>query len=179
MARVMVIVLLLLNAGTGAWLWHDFHRPEPNFSSRERNAEAVRIVSAVPPSEGAARAANREGQAGSLSGAACVALAGLAAEEAPGVREAIGRLGLGDRVRELGGAPPSAPSTFVFQNPDAALLAWLGRLQRGLDAARLEKANCPPGAPLPGPPPVPTDGGAPPPPSTAPVAPPAPPGGRK
>lgn len=160
MARVMAILLLLLNVALGAWLWHDFRRPEPDFSARERNPEAVRIVSAVPPSEGAARAASRGAEAGALSGAACVAIAGLSPDEIVGVREAVAGLGLGERVRELGGATTTGTSGFIFLGPDAALLAWLGRLKRGLDAARLERVECP--APV-----------------NAPVTPPAPPGGRR
>ena len=168
MARLIIVVLLLVNAALAAWLWHDLNRPEPDFASRERNAEAVRVMAVVPPSEGAARAARRQGQADALARANCVALTGLASEERPGVRDAIAGLALGERVREIDTS--ATTGSFVFRNPDATLLGWLGRLQRGLDAARLEEVDCAQGAPGPA-----TTAGT----SPAPVAPFAPPGGRR
>lgn len=141
MARLTVVVLLLVNAALAAWLWHDLKRPEPNFTSREKDADAIRVAAVVPPSQSAARAAARQRKAGALADAPCVSLVGLSPEELPGVRAAIAGLGLGDRAREAAG-PGSAPA-FVFRDPDAALLAWLGRLQRGLDDARLDNAGCP------------------------------------
>lgn len=150
MARLTFLLLLLANVGLAAWLWHDVQRPGPDFASRGRDVSAVQVVAAVPPSIGAARAAALREQANALGGATCVALAGLTASEEPGVRDAVTRLALGDRVREVGG--PGAGATFVFRAPDAGLLAWLGRLQRGLDGARLEGQECPPLAPPAAPP---------------------------
>lgn len=149
MARLIFFLLLVANAGLAAWLWQSRPPPAPDPATREVNPEAVRIVSVVPPSEGAARQADRKRQATTLESSGCVALAGLASEEVGGVREALSGLGLGERVREE--TPTGKPASFVFREPDAALLAWLSRLQRGLDAARLESVPCPTAAP---PPPV-------------------------
>lgn len=156
MARLIVFALLLANAGFAAWLWQSRPPPPTDPSGREVNPEAVRIVSVVPPSESANRQADRRRQAGALSGPGCVALTGVAADQREGVREAIAGLALGDRVREQTGA--GAREGFIFREPDPALLAWLSRLQRGLDAARIEPAPCPdaPATPPPAPPVAPT-----------------------
>ena len=141
MARLIFVALLLANVGFAAWLWQSRPAPVPDPSAREVNRDAVRIVSVVPPSEGANRQADRRRQAGALKGPGCVILTGLAADQRGGVREAIAGLALGNRVREQTGA--GSPEGFLFRDPDEALLAWLSRLQRGLDAARIEPAACP------------------------------------
>lgn len=100
MSRLLFFLLLIANVAFGAHLWLTAAASEPDFSLRERNRDEARIIAVIPPLIAARRAEETRMQVQTLSGAACVEFAGVAAADLPQAREAFAAMQLGDRYSE-------------------------------------------------------------------------------
>ncbi|MGE0355660.1 MAG: hypothetical protein AB7P08_01975 [Burkholderiales bacterium] len=100
MSRLLFFLLLIANVAFGAHLWLVAPPAEPDFSRRERNREAARIVAVIPPVIAARRAEETRQQVQSLAGAACVEVAGIRPADVAQAREAFAAMQLGDRLTE-------------------------------------------------------------------------------
>ena len=100
MFRFLFFLLLLAAGGLGVHLYLTSTTEKPDFSTREKNRDEVRIVAVTPPPEAARDNAQAQRALQSLAGAACVEFAGIAAADAPRARTAFGAMALGDRLSE-------------------------------------------------------------------------------
>lgn len=100
MSRLLFFLLLVANMAFGAHLWLSAQPGERDFSRRERNGNEVKIVAVIPPLVAARQAEQERKQVQSLTGAACVEFAGIAAASLPQAREAFAAMQLGDRLME-------------------------------------------------------------------------------
>lgn len=100
MSRLLFFLLLVANLAFGTHLWLSASASEPDFSLRERNRDEARIIAVIPPIIAARRAEETRMQVQTLSGAACVEFAGVAAADLPQAREAFAAMQLGDRYSE-------------------------------------------------------------------------------
>ncbi len=100
MSRLLFFLLLVANLAFGAHLWLTGPAGEPDFSQRERNRDEARIIAVIPPIIAARRAEETRMQVQTLSGAACVEFAGVAASDLPQAREAFAAMQLGERYSE-------------------------------------------------------------------------------
>ncbi|HLX22174.1 MAG TPA: hypothetical protein VKR38_02415 [Usitatibacter sp.] len=100
MFRFLFFLLLLAAGGLGIHLWLTAAAEKPDFSTREKNREEVRIVAVTPPPDAARDNADAQRAMQNLAGAACVEFAGIAAADAPRARTAFAALTLGDRLSE-------------------------------------------------------------------------------
>lgn len=100
MSRLLFFLLLVANMAFGAHLWLSAQPGERDFTRRERNGDEVKIVAVIPPLVAARQAEQERKQVQSLTGAACVEFAGIAAASLPQAREALAAMQLGDRLAE-------------------------------------------------------------------------------
>ena len=100
MSRLLFFLLLLAVLGFGAHLWLSAQDAHADPAARERNADAIRIVSVTPPSAAASEAARMRRETRGLAGAACVEFAGIGPADAARARQAFAALALGDRLSE-------------------------------------------------------------------------------
>lgn len=100
MSRFLFFLLLLGTAAFGVHLWLSAHSQAPDFSSRERSRDEVRIVAVTPPTVAARTAEETRRTVASLAGAACVEVSGIAGADIPRAREAFAAFKLGDRLVE-------------------------------------------------------------------------------
>ena len=100
MSRLLFFLLLLAALALGAHLWLTAQAEIPDFASRERNRDEVRIVAVTPPTVAAKRAEETRQVMQSLVGAACVEFSGIAAGDATRAHDAFAALKLGDRLTE-------------------------------------------------------------------------------
>jgi len=99
-SRLLFFLLLVANVAFGAHLWLTAGTGEPDFSQRERNRDEARIIAVIPPLIAARQAEETRMQVQTLSGAACVEFAGVAAADLPQAREAFAAMQLGERFSE-------------------------------------------------------------------------------
>ena len=100
MSRLLFFLLLIAVLALGAHLWLSSQAEVPDFTARERNRDAIRIVAVTPPGDAAKRAEQNRRAMQSLAGAACVEFSGIAAADAARAHEAFASLKLGDRLTE-------------------------------------------------------------------------------
>lgn len=100
MFRFLFFILLLAAGGLGLHLWLTAATEKPDFSTRERNRDDVRIVAVTAPSDAARNSEDAQRTMQSLAGAACVEFSGISAADAPRARTAFDALALGDRLSE-------------------------------------------------------------------------------
>ena len=100
MFRFLFFLLLLAAGGFAVHLWLTASTEKPDFSTREKNRDEVRIVAVTPPPDAARDSANAQRAMENLTGAACVEFAGIPAADAPRARTAFAALALGDRLSE-------------------------------------------------------------------------------
>jgi hypothetical protein len=99
-SRFLFFLLALATLGYGAHLWLASAAAKPDYASRERNRDEVRIVSVTPPTVAARTAEQTRATLQRLAGAACVELAGLAGADVARAREAFASMKLGERLVE-------------------------------------------------------------------------------
>ena len=100
MFRFLFFLLLLAGGGFAIHLWLTLPADKPDFSTREKNRDEVRIVAVTPPPDAARNSAEAQRAQQNLAGAACVEFAGIPAADAPRARTAFAALALGDRLSE-------------------------------------------------------------------------------
>jgi hypothetical protein len=100
LSRFLFFVLLLATLGLGVHLWLSAAAEKPDFSTREKNRDEVRIVAVTPPTIAARSAEETRKAMQSLAGAACVEFSGIGAAEVQRAHDAFGALSLGDRLIE-------------------------------------------------------------------------------
>jgi hypothetical protein len=100
MFRFLFFLLLLGVAGLGLHLWLSAATDKPDFSTRERNRDEVRIVAVTPPTVAAKNSEDAQRTQQALAGAACVEFSGIAAGDAARARTSFDALALGDRLSE-------------------------------------------------------------------------------
>ena len=100
MSRLLFFLLLIAVLALGAHLWLSSQAEVPDFTAREKNRDAIRIVAVTPPADAAKRAEQARQAMQSLAGAACVEFSGIAAADAARAHEAFASLQLGPRLAE-------------------------------------------------------------------------------
>ncbi len=100
MSRFLFFLLLLATLGLGAHLWLSATAGKPDFSTREKNRDEVRIVAVTPPTVAARTAEETRRTVQSLAGAACVEFSGIGGADIPRARESFASLQLGERLVE-------------------------------------------------------------------------------
>ena len=100
MFRFLFFLLLLAAAGLGIHLWLSAATEKPDYSTRERNRDEVRIVAVTPPTVAAKNSEETQRAQQALAGAACVEFSGIAAADATRAHAAFDAMALGDRLTE-------------------------------------------------------------------------------
>ena len=100
MSRLLFFLLLIAALALGAHLWLTSQAETPDFTAREKNRDAIRIVAVTPPGDAAKRAEQTRIALQSLAGAACVEFSGIAPADAPRAHDAFAALQLGERLTE-------------------------------------------------------------------------------
>ena len=100
MARLAFLLLAIAAIAFGAHLWLASATERPDFSTREKNRDDVRIVAVTSPAVAERNAEETRRTVQSLAGAACVEFSGIAGNDIPRAREAFNALQLGERISE-------------------------------------------------------------------------------
>ena len=100
MSRLIFFLLLIAALAFGSHLWLTAKTEAPDYSSREKNRDDVRIVAVTSPVMAAQNVENTRRTVQSLAGAACVEFSGIAANDATRARDAFNTLQLGTRLSE-------------------------------------------------------------------------------
>ena len=100
MSRLAFFLLAIAAIAFGAHLWLASVTERPDFSTREKNRDDVRIVAVTSPAVAARNEEETRRTVQSLAGAACVEFSGIAGNDIPRAREAFNALQLGERISE-------------------------------------------------------------------------------
>jgi len=99
-SRLAFFLLAIAAIAFGAHLWLASATERPDFSTREKNRDDVRIVAVTSPAVAERNAEETRRTVQSLAGAACVEFSGIAGNDIPRAREAFNALQLGERISE-------------------------------------------------------------------------------
>jgi len=99
-SRLAFFRLAIAAIAFGAHLWLASATERPDFSTREKNRDDVRIVAVTSPAVAERNAEETRRTVQSLAGAACVEFSGIAGNDIPRAREAFNALQLGERISE-------------------------------------------------------------------------------
>jgi hypothetical protein len=99
-SRLAFFLLAIAAITFGAHLWLASATERPDFSTREKNRDDVRIVAVTSPAVAERNAEETRRTVQSLAGAACVEFSGIAGNDIPRAREAFNALQLGERISE-------------------------------------------------------------------------------
>jgi hypothetical protein len=99
-SRLAFFLLAIAAIAFGAHLWLASVTEKPDFSTREKNRDDVRIVAVTSPAVAARNAEETRLTVQSLAGAACVEFSGIGGNDIPRARDAFNALQLGERISE-------------------------------------------------------------------------------
>jgi len=99
-SRLAFFLLAIAAIAFGAHLWLASATERPDFSTREKNRDDVRIVAVTSPAVAERNAEETRRTVQSLAGAACVEFSGITGNDIPRAREAFNALQLGERISE-------------------------------------------------------------------------------
>ena len=100
MSRLLFFLLLLAALALGAHLWLSSQAEVADYTLREKNRDAIKLVAVTPPTVAAVRNEETRRTMQSLAGAACVEFSGITPADATRAHDAFAAMQLGNRLIE-------------------------------------------------------------------------------
>jgi len=100
LSRLLFFLLLLAALALGAHLWLSSQAEVADYTLREKNRDAIKLVAVTPPTVAAVRNEETRRTMQSLAGAACVEFSGITPADATRAHDAFAAMQLGNRLIE-------------------------------------------------------------------------------